>query len=60
MAWIQIRLSSSSAHSEVLSDALMVLGAVSVTFEDSEDVPIYEPMPGESPLWQQTTVVGLF
>jgi ribosomal protein L11 methyltransferase len=60
MAWIQIRLSTSSEQAEVLSDALMVLGAVSVTFEDSEDVPIYEPMPGESPLWQQTTVVGLF
>ena len=60
MAWLQIRIQSHADHAEALSDALVGCGAVSVTFEDSQDTPIYEPMPGESPLWDSTTVIGLF
>tara|TARA_B100001094_G_C18196322_1_gene811506 strand:+ start:14776 stop:15669 length:894 start_codon:yes stop_codon:yes gene_type:complete len=60
MAWIQIRIATKADSAEQISDALILLGAVSVTFEDSQDTPIYEPMPGESPLWNQTTIIGLF
>ena len=60
MAWIQIRLYTHSEKAEPLSDLLTELGAVSVTFEDSLDTPVYEPLPGETPLWNNTTVIGLF
>lgn len=60
MAWIQIRLYTHSEQAEPLSDLLTELGAVSVTFEDSLDTPVYEPLPGETPLWNNTTVIGLF
>ena len=35
-------------------------GAVSVTVVDAEDNPIFEPGPGETPVWEQVTVTGLF
>jgi len=33
---------------------------VSVTYKDSLDQPILEPAPGEIPLWDEITLVGLF
>ncbi|MGG6124693.1 50S ribosomal protein L11 methyltransferase [Pantoea allii] len=60
MPWIQIKINSSGANAEELSDALMETGAVSVTFQDTHDTPVYEPMPGETRLWGDTDVIGLF
>lgn len=33
---------------------------MSVTYEDAADQPLYEPPPGETPLWHRTIVTGLF
>lgn len=60
MAWIQLKADTTQDRAETLSNLLLELGAVSVTFEDPEDVPLYEPAPGETPLWANTRVVGLF
>ena len=60
MPWIQIKINSSGEHAETLSDALMDIGAVSVTFQDTNDTPVYEPLPGETRLWGDTDVIGLF
>ncbi len=60
MPWIQIKINSSGANAEALSDALMETGAVSVTFQDTHDTPVYEPLPGETRLWGDTDVIGLF
>ncbi len=60
MPWIQIKINSTGAHAETLSDALMEAGAVSVTFQDTHDNPVYEPLPGETLLWGDTDVIGLF
>lgn len=60
MPWIQIKINSSSEYAEILGDALEEEGAVSVTFLDSQDTPIFEPLPGETRLWGNTDVVGLF
>ncbi|MCD2358582.1 50S ribosomal protein L11 methyltransferase [Pantoea sp. MHSD4] len=60
MPWIQIKINSSGEHAETLSDALMDIGAVSVTFQDTHDTPVYEPLPGETRLWGDTDVIGLF
>ena len=35
-------------------------GAVSVTVVDAEDDPIFEPGPGETPVWAKVTVTGLY
>lgn len=46
MAWVQIRLNSTDKYAEEISDFLTEIGAVSVTFMDSQDTPIFEPLPG--------------
>lgn len=49
MAWVQIRLNSTDKQAEEISDFLTEIGAVSVTFMDSQDTPIFEPLPGGNP-----------
>ena len=60
MAWIQIRLNSTNEKAEKISDFLEEIGSVSVTFMDSQDTPIFEPLPGETRLWGNTDVIALF
>lgn len=60
MAWLQLKLLSQANEAERLSDLLTEVGAVSVTFLDAADQPLFEPLPGETPLWDQTLVIGLF
>jgi len=35
-------------------------GALAVTLTDAADEPVLEPAPGETPLWGQTRITGLF
>ncbi|AHF01723.1 ribosomal protein L11 methyltransferase [Thiomicrospira aerophila AL3] len=60
MAWIQITSTVAEAQAEPLSDALMELGALSVTFAETGEQEIFEPELGTTPIWQQTRVMGLF
>lgn len=60
MAWLQLKLPCTDKQAESLSDLLFELSAVSVTFEDAADEPIFEPSPGSMPLWTQTNVIALF
>ena len=36
------------------------MGALSVTMKDAQDLPLFEPTPGEQPVWDQMLVTGLF
>lgn len=60
MAWIQITTTVSEAQAEPLSEALISLGAVSVTFAETGEQDIFEPEIGTTPIWQHTRVMGLF
>lgn len=60
MAWVQICINSTNQQAESLSDYLEEIGSVSVTFMDSQDTPIFEPLPGETRLWGNTDVIALF
>lgn len=60
MPWIQLKINTTGAHAEELGEALMESGAVSVTFQDTHDTPVFEPLPGETRLWGDTDVTGLF
>ena len=60
MPWIQIKINATAANAEELGDVLMDVGAVSVTFQDTHDTPVFEPLPGETRLWGDTDVIGLF
>jgi len=60
MPWVQITLSSTPEHSEFLEDMLLLCGAGAVSMLDGADQPVFEPIKGTTPLWQDTRVMGLF
>jgi len=60
MPWVQVRLAITPDQAETYEDALLEVGAVSVTFMDAEDQPIFEPDLGTTPLWSHTHLLALF
>jgi ribosomal protein L11 methyltransferase len=60
MPWLQVRLAITPEQAETYEDALLEVGAVSVTFMDAEDQPIFEPDLGTTPLWSNTHLLALF
>ncbi|KMV29556.1 50S ribosomal protein L11 methyltransferase [Photobacterium swingsii] len=61
MPWIQIKLNATAENAEAIGDMLMEeTGALSVTFLDAQDTPVFEPLPGETRLWGDTDVIGLY
>ncbi|PVZ09768.1 MULTISPECIES: 50S ribosomal protein L11 methyltransferase [unclassified Pseudomonas] len=60
MPWLQVRLAIGPEHAETYEDALLEIGAVSVTFMDAEDQPIFEPELNTTPLWKHTHLLALF
>ncbi|MGL5400627.1 MAG: 50S ribosomal protein L11 methyltransferase [Plesiomonas shigelloides] len=60
MPWIQLKLNTTGAQAEAIGDVLMESGSVSITFMDSHDTPVFEPLPGETRLWGDTDVMALY
>lgn len=60
MPWLQLKINSSQTQAKQIETFLLGAGAVSVTFEDNADEPILEPALGETPLWSETKITGLF
>ncbi|CAH8223423.1 50S ribosomal protein L11 methyltransferase [Vibrio aestuarianus] len=61
MPWIQIKLNATNANAEQIGDMLMEeTGALSVTFLDAQDTPVFEPLPGETRLWGDTDILALY
>lgn len=60
MPWIQLKINTTNQYAEQFSDLLEESGAVSVTFQDTYDNPVFEPLPGETRLWGNTDVIGLY
>ena len=60
MPWLQLRIAITPEQAESFEDALLGVGAVSVTFMDAEDQPIFEPDLGTTPLWSHTHLLALF
>lgn len=53
-------LKTSKQQADFVSEVLMGLGSVSVTFSDTHDDAIFEPEVGTTPLWQNVTITALF
>jgi len=60
MPWLQLIIDLDDLDPEAVEEALLDLGALSVTYQDAEDQPIFEPDPGHTPLWTHTRLFGLF
>jgi len=58
--WLQLRVDSSRSLAPIVEQSLLASGCLAVTLEDNADQPIFEPELGETPLWQETRVTGLF
>jgi len=61
MPWIQIKLNATNENAETIGDMLMEeTDALSVTFLDAKDTPVFEPLPGETRLWGDTDILALY
>ena len=60
MPWLQLKIITPRRFVESLEDSLLASGAASVTLEDNADQPILEPGLGETPLWDNVKITGLF
>ena len=60
MSWLQLRLDTTPEHAEALEQLLLDSGSVAVTMEDNADQPVLEPAVGETPLWGQIRLTGLY
>ncbi|CAG7856988.1 Ribosomal protein L11 methyltransferase [biofilm metagenome] len=60
MAWHQISVVTDETTAPKVADLFSDFGAVSVTYMDDEDEPVYEPAPGETRIWKRTRVIALY
>jgi len=60
MAWHQLSVVTDERTAPELSDFFSELGAVSVTYSDAEDEPVYEPAIDQIQIWSNTRVIALF
>ena len=60
MQWRQFVMDLDALDPATVEDLFSQLGACSVTLSDAGDEPVLEPGPGETPLWSNTRVTGLF
>ena len=60
MPFLQLILPIGAADPAPYEDALLGLGAASITLEDEGDDPVLEPLPGTTPLWPRVRIKALF
>lgn len=60
MTWHQISVITTEDLAPKLADYFDKLGAVSVTYMDAEDEPVYEPAIGETKVWTNTEFIALY
>ena len=60
MTWLQLRLDTHPDNVTALEALLLEAGAVAVTLEDNADQAVLEPAVGETPLWRQIRLTGLY
>jgi len=59
-SWQQVHITIPKEQLQEVEDFLLSIGALSVTYKDAGDNPVLEPLPGETPLWPELVVTGLF
>ena len=60
MYWHKVTISAAESDADQIEEHLWESGALSVTLTDPLDAPIYEPGPGETPLWAAVDICGLY
>ena len=60
MSWRQLSLTCQADQLAEVEDLMMELGALSISLSDAGDEPIYEPLPGDTPIWPESIVSATF
>jgi len=60
VTWRQFVMKLGALDPEAVEEIFVRFGASSVTMTDAGDNPVLEPGPGETPLWTDTLITGLF
>lgn len=60
MTWRQISVTCRAQQLAQVEDLMMQLGALSISLRDAADEPIYEPLPGDTPVWSESVVTATF
>lgn len=60
MDWQQLHLQCTKDNVDLAESLLLEEGALSISLEDAGDQPLFEPLPGQSPLWDEVILTGLF
>lgn len=60
MGWRQFVMNLQSLDADRVEKILTAHGALAVTYRDAADDPVLEPLPGETPLWRDSCITGLF
>lgn len=60
MEWRQFVMNLESLPAAAVEEVFTRHGAEAVTLSDAGDDPVLEPGPGETPLWAQVKITGLF
>jgi ribosomal protein L11 methyltransferase len=60
MSWRQLSLTCPAAQLTEVEDLMTELGALSISLSDAGDEPIYEPLPGDAPIWRESIVSATF
>ncbi len=60
MPWLEVNLVVDQSKADNISEALETAGALAVTMQNSGEGEVLEPGVGETSMWQQVQVTGLF
>ena len=60
MSWKQLVCHTNLTHKDVISDLFEAASAASITYQDAADQPVLEPLPGETPFWDDLIMAALF
>jgi ribosomal protein L11 methyltransferase len=60
MDWRQFVMDLETLNRETVEDIFVRHGACSITLTDAGNKPVLEPAPGETPLWPDVRITGLF
>lgn len=58
--WQQLTIRVRSADAEPLEQELLEAGAVSISYLDAEDQPVFQEEPGSTPMWDNSVLLALF
>lgn len=58
--WQQLTIAAVSSDCETLEALLIDAGAASISYLDAQDQPVFQEVPGSTPLWDESIVMALF